>query len=201
MPFGLKFKRTRRYDISTKNVFVVGVEMLDHSFLECTLNSDSTGQECLESIAQRIELSQVCAAADSTTVFFNGEFSLWYCTSMFVIVAVDTFSLGQVRSCIYCNACVDIHIIRIYIHVYITDIHVQVQKIYMNCAFNQFMSYTVQTLVWASEKNIDAFIFDKTNLLIRLINQTGCNMTLIHVLLARALQNLKCSPVTMKVQL
>lgn len=64
MPFGLKFKRTRRYDISTKNVFVVGVEMLDHSFLECTLNSDSTGQECLESIAQRIELSQVCAAAD-----------------------------------------------------------------------------------------------------------------------------------------
>lgn len=58
MPFGLKFKRTRRYDISTKNVFVVGVEMLDHSFLECTLNSDSTGQECLESIAQRIELSQ-----------------------------------------------------------------------------------------------------------------------------------------------
>ncbi|XP_048736294.2 LOW QUALITY PROTEIN: tyrosine-protein phosphatase non-receptor type 21-like [Ostrea edulis] len=58
MPFGLKFKRTRRYDISTKNVFVVGVEMLDHSYLECTLNSDSTGQECLESIAQRIELSQ-----------------------------------------------------------------------------------------------------------------------------------------------
>ena len=59
MPFGLKFKRTRRYDISTKNVFVVVVEMLDHTYLECTLNSDSTGQECLESLAQRIELTQV----------------------------------------------------------------------------------------------------------------------------------------------
>ncbi|KAK3093212.1 hypothetical protein FSP39_012733 [Pinctada imbricata] len=58
MPFGLRFKRTRRYDISTKNVFVVGVEMLDRTYLECTLNADSTGQECLDSIAQRIELSQ-----------------------------------------------------------------------------------------------------------------------------------------------
>lgn len=113
MPFGLKFKRTRRYDISTKNVFVVGVEMLDHSFLECTLNSDSTGQECLESIAQRIELSQVCTAADRYNNVLNGEFSLWYCTYMFVIAAVDTYSLGQVRSCIYCNANVGIHIINI----------------------------------------------------------------------------------------
>lgn len=30
---------------------------------------------------------------------------------MFVIAAVDTYSLGQVRSCIYCNANVGIHII------------------------------------------------------------------------------------------
>ncbi|XP_021372651.1 tyrosine-protein phosphatase non-receptor type 14-like isoform X2 [Mizuhopecten yessoensis] len=58
MPFGLRFKRTRRYEVSSKNVFVVGVSMLDNSFLECTLNSDSTGQECLDSIAQRIELAE-----------------------------------------------------------------------------------------------------------------------------------------------
>ncbi|XP_060081941.1 tyrosine-protein phosphatase non-receptor type 14-like [Ylistrum balloti] len=58
MPFGLRFKRTRRYEVSSKNVFVVGVSMLDNSFLECTLNSDSTGQECLDSIAQRIELNE-----------------------------------------------------------------------------------------------------------------------------------------------
>lgn len=59
MPFGLKFKKTRRYEISSKNTFVVGVYMLDNSFLECTLSSDSTGQECLDSIAQRIELPEV----------------------------------------------------------------------------------------------------------------------------------------------
>ncbi|KAJ8307996.1 hypothetical protein KUTeg_012870 [Tegillarca granosa] len=58
MPFGLKFKKTRRYEISSKNTFVVGVYMLDNSFLECTLSADSTGQECLDSIAQRIELPE-----------------------------------------------------------------------------------------------------------------------------------------------
>ena len=61
MPFGLRFKRTRRYDISNKNVFMVEVQMLDNSFLECTLNSESTGHECLEGIAQKIELAEVNA--------------------------------------------------------------------------------------------------------------------------------------------
>lgn len=59
MPFGIKFKRTRRYEISSKNALVVGVHMLDNSYLECTLTSESTGQQCLDSIAQRIELEEV----------------------------------------------------------------------------------------------------------------------------------------------
>ncbi|KAK3599016.1 hypothetical protein CHS0354_007483 [Potamilus streckersoni] len=59
MPFGLKFKRTRRYEISTKNVFMVEVQMLDGSYLECTLTPDSVGRECLEAIAQKIELAEV----------------------------------------------------------------------------------------------------------------------------------------------
>ena len=59
MPFGIRFKKTRRYDISTKNVFMVEVQMLDNSFLECTLTSESTGHECLEGIAQKIELAEV----------------------------------------------------------------------------------------------------------------------------------------------
>ncbi|CAC5426761.1 PTPN14_21 [Mytilus coruscus] len=58
MPFGIKFKRTRRYEISSKNALVVGVHMLDNSYLECTLTSESTGQQCLDSIAQRIELEE-----------------------------------------------------------------------------------------------------------------------------------------------
>lgn len=100
MPFGLKFKRTRRYDISTKNVFVVGVEMLDHSFLECTLNSDSTGQECLESIAQRIELSQVCYATDTYNNVYTDIMSLQQCTSIYLCLKKDNFLLGIAHPCL-----------------------------------------------------------------------------------------------------
>lgn len=59
MPFKWRLKKTRKYDISTKNVFIVGVYLLDNAYLECTLTADSTGQECLNSIAQRIELTEV----------------------------------------------------------------------------------------------------------------------------------------------
>jgi len=59
MPFGLRFKRTRRYDISTKNLFIVVVQVLDGSYLECTLNADSTGHDCLDAISQKVELQEV----------------------------------------------------------------------------------------------------------------------------------------------
>ncbi|XP_060590251.1 tyrosine-protein phosphatase non-receptor type 21-like [Ruditapes philippinarum] len=59
MPFGLRFKKTRRYDISTKNIYMVEVQMLDGSYLECTLTSDSTGHECLDGISQKIELQEI----------------------------------------------------------------------------------------------------------------------------------------------
>ncbi|KAH9507233.1 Tyrosine-protein phosphatase non-receptor type 21 [Bulinus truncatus] len=58
MPFKWRLKKTRKYDISTKNSYIVGVYLLDNAYLECTLNAESTGQECLKSIAQRIELSE-----------------------------------------------------------------------------------------------------------------------------------------------
>ncbi|XP_012940098.1 tyrosine-protein phosphatase non-receptor type 21 [Aplysia californica] len=58
MPFKWRLKKTRKYDISTKNLFIVGVYLLDNAYLECTLSAESTGQECLNSIAQRIELSE-----------------------------------------------------------------------------------------------------------------------------------------------
>ncbi|KAK6182292.1 hypothetical protein SNE40_010006 [Patella caerulea] len=58
MPFKWRLKKTKRYEISTKNAFIVGVYLLDNSFLECTLTSDSTGHECLDSIAQRIEITE-----------------------------------------------------------------------------------------------------------------------------------------------
>ena len=65
MPFKWRLKRTRRYEISSKNSFIVGVYLLDNNFLECTLTSESTGQECLESIAQRSEIVDVSISSDS----------------------------------------------------------------------------------------------------------------------------------------
>ena len=70
MPFKWRLKKTKRYEISTKNAFIVGVYLLDNSFLECTLTSDSTGRECLESIGQRIELAEVSKKRFYCAIFF-----------------------------------------------------------------------------------------------------------------------------------
>lgn len=60
MPLKLLFRgKARKYDVSSKNAYVVCVRLLDNSLMECTLSSDSIGQECLENISQRIELGQV----------------------------------------------------------------------------------------------------------------------------------------------
>ncbi|KAL2082187.1 hypothetical protein ACEWY4_022005 [Coilia grayii] len=58
MPFGLKLRRTRRYNVLSKNYFVTRIRLLDSSVIECTLSVESTGQECLEAVAQRLELRE-----------------------------------------------------------------------------------------------------------------------------------------------
>ena len=74
MPFKWRLKKTRSYEISSKNSYIVGVYLLDNNFLECTLNSDSTGQECLDSIAQRIELSEVIHYSETWAMFAGSTF-------------------------------------------------------------------------------------------------------------------------------
>jgi len=59
MPFGIRFKRTRRYDISSKNAYLVEVQMLDNSIMACSLTSESSGHECLDGVAQKIDLQEV----------------------------------------------------------------------------------------------------------------------------------------------
>ncbi|CAL8394095.1 unnamed protein product [Arctogadus glacialis] len=59
MPFRLKLRRrTRRYNVLSKNSFVTGIRLLDGNVIECTLSVESTGQECLEAVAQRLELRE-----------------------------------------------------------------------------------------------------------------------------------------------
>ncbi|XP_012220363.1 tyrosine-protein phosphatase non-receptor type 14 isoform X2 [Linepithema humile] len=61
MPFSaLKFhlKKSRQYNVVSKNQYVICVELLDTTSIECTLSIDSVGQECLNNVTQRLGLGQ-----------------------------------------------------------------------------------------------------------------------------------------------
>ncbi|KAM4041508.1 tyrosine-protein phosphatase non-receptor type 14 [Anomaloglossus baeobatrachus] len=58
MFFNFRLKRTKRYNVLSKNCFVSRIRLLNSSEIECTLNVDSTGQECLDAVAQRLELCE-----------------------------------------------------------------------------------------------------------------------------------------------
>ncbi|EMP39409.1 Tyrosine-protein phosphatase non-receptor type 21 [Chelonia mydas] len=58
LPFGLKLKRTRRYTVSSKSCLVARIQLLNNEFVEFTLSVESTGQESLEAVAQRLELRE-----------------------------------------------------------------------------------------------------------------------------------------------
>ena len=48
MPFRLKLKKSskrQQYNVASKAVFVITVELLDNAALECTLTADSTGRK------------------------------------------------------------------------------------------------------------------------------------------------------------
>ncbi|XP_071509789.1 tyrosine-protein phosphatase non-receptor type 21-like [Diadema antillarum] len=58
MPFGLRLKKTRRYNVSGKNSFVAKIQLLDCNVLEITLTPESLGQDCLDTIAQKLQLEE-----------------------------------------------------------------------------------------------------------------------------------------------
>lgn len=58
MPFKLKLKKNRQYNVVSKSLFVISIELLDGVVVECTLGSDSTGQECLENVCQKLVINQ-----------------------------------------------------------------------------------------------------------------------------------------------
>lgn len=59
MPFKLRLKKAGKYSVSTKNAFLVTVNLLDNSRKDFTLNEESTGQECLLHIAQKLDITEV----------------------------------------------------------------------------------------------------------------------------------------------
>lgn len=58
MPFKLKLKKSRAYNVASKSLFVISVELLDGGIADCTLSVDSTGQECLDNVCQRQAINQ-----------------------------------------------------------------------------------------------------------------------------------------------
>lgn len=69
LPFGLKLKRTRRYTVSSKSCLVARIQLLNNEFVEFTLSVESTGQESLEAVAQRLELREVSGLSGEGVVF------------------------------------------------------------------------------------------------------------------------------------
>ena len=60
MPFKFGMRKACRYAVSSKCAFIVCVHLLDRPLMDCVLTFESTGRECLENVAQRIELTDVC---------------------------------------------------------------------------------------------------------------------------------------------
>lgn len=58
MPFKLKLKKSRHYSVVSKSLFVISVDVLDNTNVECTLSSESTGQDCLDIVCQKLGLNQ-----------------------------------------------------------------------------------------------------------------------------------------------
>ncbi len=55
MPFKIKLKKNKQqYNVASKSMFVLTVELLDSAMLECTLTADSTGKVYM--------LSSACSA-------------------------------------------------------------------------------------------------------------------------------------------
>lgn len=58
MPFKFHLKKSRQYNVVSKNQYVICIELLDATTIECTLSIDSLGQECLDNVTQRLNLGQ-----------------------------------------------------------------------------------------------------------------------------------------------
>ncbi|KAF7997792.1 hypothetical protein HCN44_009190 [Aphidius gifuensis] len=58
MPFKFHLKKSRQYNVVSKNQYVICVELLDQTSIECTLSVESLGKECLDSVIQRLGLDQ-----------------------------------------------------------------------------------------------------------------------------------------------
>ncbi len=53
------FRRSQKYNVA-KNCFVARIILLDNTTIEFNLLPDVTGSDCLEKVAQVLEIQEVC---------------------------------------------------------------------------------------------------------------------------------------------
>ena len=59
MPLKFKLKKSKQqYNVASKSMYVITVELLDNALLECTLTAESTGRDCMDNVSQRLGLQQ-----------------------------------------------------------------------------------------------------------------------------------------------
>ncbi|KAF7256499.1 hypothetical protein EG68_06637 [Paragonimus skrjabini miyazakii] len=60
MPLRLNFKRTHRYNVSAKDLYVIRIYTLDGTCVEYTVSSTTTGRDALEYVSQRLDIEDIC---------------------------------------------------------------------------------------------------------------------------------------------
>ncbi|KAM7542191.1 hypothetical protein Aperf_G00000001772 [Anoplocephala perfoliata] len=60
MPLKLNFKRTHRYNVSAKDLYVIPIYTLDATCVEYTVSPTTTGRDALEYVAQRLDIEDTC---------------------------------------------------------------------------------------------------------------------------------------------
>ncbi|KAF5402310.1 hypothetical protein PHET_04241 [Paragonimus heterotremus] len=60
MPLKLNFKRTHRYNVSAKDLYVIRIYTLDGTCVEYTVSSTTTGRDALEYVSQRLDIDDIC---------------------------------------------------------------------------------------------------------------------------------------------
>lgn len=60
MPLKLKWgKKSGRYDLD-QEIYVLSVYVGDHLLVQCTLTTESTAQQCVHFLKEKVDLTQVC---------------------------------------------------------------------------------------------------------------------------------------------
>ncbi|TPP42935.1 Tyrosine protein phosphatase non receptor type [Fasciola gigantica] len=69
MPIKLNFKRTHRYNVSAKDLYVIRIFTLDGTCVEYTVSTTTTGRDALDYVAQRLDIDDTC--------FFGFKYEDW----------------------------------------------------------------------------------------------------------------------------